>query len=459
LARWVRERLGLKLPGRAVCPGHQSPLDYLWLAYREPAPDLVVWAPRGGGKTRLGAVATLLDLLHKAPCQARILGGSLDQSLRMWEYLLDDVTRVADDLIEGRASSRRLRLSNGSDAAVLTQSQRAVRGLHVQKLRCDEVELFDPQVWEASQLVPRSGRADEGGRRVQGSIEAMSTLHAPGGLMQRIVDSAQEAGLPVVRWCLLEVLEPCPEDRQCAQCPLDNDCGGRAHGAGEGFVLIDDAIAMKRRVSRKMWEAEMLCRGPTVRHGVFPDFDRSIHVRQGPPAWAGERTELTWGIDFGYHAPFVCLWIESFAHGVTFVLDEYVESRKRLETHLQAIESRPHGRVRHVACDPAGAAPNEQTAKSNVDLLHERRYEVHRKKSGIADGLEMIRAGLAPAAGEPTLYIHPRCKRLIAAMQGYRFGERGGEVPFKDGEHDHPIDALRYFYVNRPSGKGGQRPY
>ncbi len=38
-------------------------------------------------------------------------------------------------------------MKNGAKAAVLAQSQRAVRGLHVQKLRCDEVEMFDPQVW------------------------------------------------------------------------------------------------------------------------------------------------------------------------------------------------------------------------------------------------------------------------------------------------------------------------
>ena len=28
----------------------------------------------------------------------------------------------------------------------------------------------------------------------------------------------------------------------------------------------------------------------------------------------------------------------------------------------------------------------------------------------------------------------------------------GGELPVKDGTHDHLIDALRYFYVNRRSG-------
>jgi hypothetical protein len=36
-------------------------------------------------------------------------------------------------------------------------------------------------------------------------------------------------------------------------------------------------------------------------------------------------------------------------------------------------------------------------------------------------------------------------------MQCYRYPEAGGEIPIKDGEHDHPIDALRYHFVNRPT--------
>ena len=63
--------------------------------------------------------------------------------------------------------------------------------------------------------------------------------------------------------------------------------------------------------------------------------------------------------------------------------------------------------------------------------------------------MELIRAALQPAVGMPALFIHPRCVRLIDAMQKYRYPDGGGELPLKDGTHDHLIDALRYFYVNR----------
>src|SRR5437762_6577890 len=134
LKKWVEEKLGLKLPAKGVCEHHQSPLDYLAAAHIEPTKDLVVWAPRGGGKTRLGAVATLLDLLFKPKCQVRILGGSLEQSLRMWEHLCPDVLKVAESEFNKKIrSTRKLEMNNGASAAILTQSERAVRGLRVQE--------------------------------------------------------------------------------------------------------------------------------------------------------------------------------------------------------------------------------------------------------------------------------------------------------------------------------------
>jgi hypothetical protein len=78
---------------------------------------------------------------------------------------------------------------------------------------------------------------------------------------------------------------------------------------------------------------------------------------------------------------------------------------------------------------------------------------VRTKHSKIADGIEMIRHALCPAAGDAKLFIQGRCKRLIKALQGYHYPEQGGELPEKDGEHDHLIDALRYHFVNREGSR------
>lgn len=441
LRHWVRLFTGLNVPARAVCPDHDPPLTYLATAYFEPARDQVVWAPRGGGKTRLAAVATLLDLLHKPPSQLRILGGSLEQSLKLWDYLLPDLRRVAGDLLERRGGARRVALRTGSVAAVLTQSQRAVRGLRVQKLRCDEVELFDPRVWEAAQLVTRS--LTHPGGTVRGAIEALSTFHRPAGVMEQVIESAPTRHARLTRWCILDVLARCEPERPCAGCGLWNDCGGRAKHA-EGFVSIDDALAMRARVSEATWDAEMLCRRPSTRGAVFPMFEPTIHVVDRAP---GADDTLTLSIDFGFANPFVCLWIARRGE-LVHVVDEYVQPGRTLDEHIATIRARRHLPIAWLACDPAGAGRNDQTARSSVQVLRQAGFVVRHRSSRIVDGIEMVRAALRSASGAVRLTVHPRCRRLVAALRGYRYPDGGGELPLKDGTHDHLVDALRYHFVN-----------
>ena len=465
LRGWLETFLHLKFPAKGICPGHVSPFEYLRRSYFEPAGDLVVWAPRGEGKTRLGAAATLLDLFHKPGIDIRILGGSLDQSFHMWNHLLSDLVEFARDRLSGKLGSRRFRLNNGSSAGVVPQSQRAVRGLRIQKLRCDEADMFDPEVWQAAQLVTQSKTTESPAfPSVTGVVEALSTMHHPGGLMEKIVDNAEAHGLPVLRWCLMEVLQKCPPERDCNTCPLHEDCGGIAKRECDGFLSIDDAIRMKSRVSKETWEAEMLCRRPSRKGCVFSHFDLAVHVREELPSPTGEirehakREGLYLGIDFGFRNPFVCLWIGRDRFGRSLVIDEYVKEEIELDRHIEEIKSRAHGTVRRIGCDPAGSARNEQTGESNVNKLRKAEFKVGCRGSRIVDGLEMVRAGLRSGTGEVSLFIHPRCKQLIQAMRAYRYGDGRAEAPEKDGP-DHLVDALRYYFVNRDGGELEGRMY
>src|SRR5688572_3873908 len=120
LLEWLELFCKLRVPTKPVCPHHDAPFEYIRRAYVEPAQDLIVWAPRGGGKTRLGAAATLLDLLHKPGVSVRIIAGSLEQSLRMWEQLEPDLRTCAQRILVGyRPGRHAVHVGNGSMAAVL----------------------------------------------------------------------------------------------------------------------------------------------------------------------------------------------------------------------------------------------------------------------------------------------------------------------------------------------------
>jgi len=272
----------------------------------------------------------MLDLVFKPGIHVRILGGSLEQSQRMHAHL----RRLFDSpflspLVAGRITDRRVALRTGSEAQVLAQSQTSVRGSRVQKLRCDEADLFDRAVWEAAQLTTRSlPLPGPWGPVVRGGVEALSTMHLPFGLMWDIVGSAAPTGSApptarrgagggadpsrrsLFRWGVVDVLESCGPEHSCAGCSLFPECRGRAKddaqhaeppssppaepvrmtisapnripGRVPGHVSIDDAREMKARVGESVWQAEMLCTRPRRSDCVYPEFREDLHVGDWP---------------------------------------------------------------------------------------------------------------------------------------------------------------------------------
>jgi len=467
LRRVVEDIFGITVPDAGMCPHHDTPMDYLQRSFFRQE-DLLVWASRGGGKTMLAAIATLLDGLFHSPADVLVLGGSFDQSDRLGDYIRAFLLK-RPELVEGRMTRERIRLVGGSQIRVVAQSQRAVRGHHVQKIRCDEVDLFNEDVWQAVQFATRSrlpdARADcrgrSAGRLVRGSIEVLSTLHRAGGLMHRLVQrvgagdprpattgSQTPAGYRMVRWCLWEVIERCPPSRSCADCLLADDCLGVARN-GDGFFRIDDAIAIKARSSRSAWEAEMLCLGAQRDWLVFQEFSPARHVGAARyvPEWPLYRA-----VDFGYRSPLVCLWVQVSPDGRVIVIDEYVQTERPLTHHAAEMLRRDPGPVEMTYVDPAGRQRESTSGKACTEILQAGGIPCVWRASNIADGLELIRSVLAPAAGAGRLLIDPRCTRLIEAFGNYHYPPPGSsadpEKPVKDGP-DHLIDALRYFFVNR----------
>lgn len=513
----LRGSFDITIPRAPLAEGHQAPFDYICHAFFEepPAPpggaagvcpprghavraagprDCVVWANRGGGKTFLGAVATMLDLAFKPGIAVRILGGSLEQSRRMHAHLAALFDHpLLGEMLEGRITRTSVRLANGSACELLAQSQTSVRGTRVQKLRCDEVELFDPEVWEAAQLTTRSRQCGE--VFVRGAIECLSTMHRPYGIMFNIVKEAAAGQRTLFKWSVLDVLGPCGDEHACLHdteppdaagdldrapaCPLYRDCRGRAKhrdsaGGPPGHLSVEDAVTQLRRVGEETWRSEMLCLHPRRTDTVVPEFAPGVHVVSDlPPALEracaarggaaversdGAHADSPWltiaGMDFGYRSPTVVLRALVDGEGVIWVVEERVATGKLLQTHIDWLRSRTLTPPPDwVGVDPAGLQRQEQTGASNIDQMRRAGLTVRHRRAGLAAGLTALRSRLAPASGPARLLVHERCQRLIESLQRYRYSE-GGEslVPVKDG-HDHAVDALRYMVLNH------DRPY
>lgn len=462
--------------------------------------DCCVWGPRGGGKTFLGAAATALDLIFKPGIEIRILGGSLEQSRRMYEHLQRFFSR--DDLaaLVSKQTEKGLRLTNGSRVEILAGSQRAIRGTRVQKLRCDEADLFDQEMWQASQLVTRSlAVAGPWGARVRGGVEVLSTMHVPMGLMYTIVEQSRnsawwleratkgekasmlaqvgESTRMLFRWSVVDVLETCEAHEECAACVLLPECQGLAKGRTEsGHLRIEDARQMKGRVSEATWQAEMLCQRPRRDDAVLPEFDESVHVREhdvkpgsgyltregveqegpGGRRLAIDERMLVAGMDFGMRAPCAIVWalvgpVLDPRGGVRLhvqVVDAYVRAGRTMSEHIKALDESPWGTPVWIAADPAGHQRSVIDGQTAIGMIRKAGHRVVAHRMGIAEGVEVLRRMLKPASGTPTLLIDPRCRAVKEGMARYHYSSTNerSELPEKDGP-DHVIDALRYLVM------------
>jgi len=444
LHAWIAGALRVVVPRHPLTAGSSAPFEYLRHAFFEDAGprDSVVWAARGSGKTFYAALATALDLTFKPGIEVKVLGGSLQQSARMHEHLRDLFARPVLSALVERVTERRLVLTNGSRVEILAQSERAVRGTRPQKLRCDEVELFDPEVWSAAQFVTRSKMC---GRPVHATIEALSTWHRPHGLMRSLVEPGTKSPRRVIRWGVVDVLERCPPEEDCSACVLRPECDGRAKRA-RGHLPVSDARAMKQRADESSWRAEMLCERPGRRAAVLPEFDRGRHVCIVAPLVSDDRAGLRWccGMDLGLRSPTVLLLACVDESGVVTIVDEHCASGIVLEEHIERVLARGW-RPQWIGVDPAASQRSLQTGLSDTEAMRRMGMMVRSRRLLLDEGLRLIRARLAPASGAlPTLRIHSRCTRLIESIEAYRYPDEAPNAqPVKDG-NDHAVDALRY---------------
>ena len=373
----------------------------------------------------------------------------------MYEYFTGFVRGGFEQFLALPMLKEKCVFKNSSSVEILPQSSKSVRGRHIHKLRCDEVEFFDEQVFSAAKFITNSS-AD-----IIAGMEAASTMHRPYGRMQTLVAEAGKNATPIFKWCVWEVIEKCT-DRRCSRCVLDDDCRGRAKKA-DGYLKIDDCIMQLKRTSRANFESEMLCRKPSLENVVFGDFNPAVHIRG-----VGYEASLPLyrAIDFGFVNPFVCLWIQVDPFGVVRVIDEYQRSRCSIDAHAGQVMSRTPCSEEQVAatfCDPAGAAANDVTGTSSVKELRSLGIRLRYRRSGIIEGIELIRSKLKAGDGKSRFIISPKCQRLIEAMQCYHYPDfaesAASELPVKDGVYDHPIDALRYFFVNYKTAKTNRRRY
>lgn len=237
---FVYATFNVKIPRRATCPGHVAPFRAFADAYFARSPVCVWHGSRGfGGKTFL---LSLLGLTEMVTLKAfiTILGGSGAQSQRVYESLTEfwDAPNAPNYLLSKDPTKYDTFLTNGAKARTLMASQKSVRGPHPQRMRLDEVDEMDYELFKAAQ-----GQPMRDARRIPGvdtNTVASSTWQYPNGTMAQIMQDAKEKGWPVYQWCYRETSNPV-----------------------DGWLAPEEVERKKSEVTSYMWEHEYELQEPS----------------------------------------------------------------------------------------------------------------------------------------------------------------------------------------------------
>jgi hypothetical protein len=471
---WIYNFLGVKVATGGICAGHSAPFEMLSAQVFD-RPSIMLWhGPRGSGKSFLSAADTHIESRFYPNSGSRILGGSLAQSRQIYEAI--DALAVKGRGILGADSDTILSITkqealynNGSSVSILAASPTSVRGPHVANLKLDEVDEIDPGVREDSMgmVMAKNNRSP--------SLLMTSTWHRVAGPMASLVARGRAGEFPVHSYCAFEVLERCPEERsgknleKCPDCPIfkwcHQDMGSHSSDLpkakrSNGHYTIDSLVQKVRAVSKRVFESDYLCLGPTAEGAWYRNtYDEDLHVT--PDAEYNSALPYHLAIDPGVCTGAVWFQIRRDGydeHEVNVFADYYAEDIGAEKNARAIIRRSEHfcgtgAGTSHVSMDPNC---NQRTAIGpTIRGEYERvgcqgRGGIDYWPSGPGhhktDGLNLIEALLMSADGKAHLKIHPRCLHLREAFKSYRRAMRDNQWMDYPEDPQHPgedmIDAL-----------------
>jgi hypothetical protein len=178
-------------------------------------------------------------------------------------------------------------------------------------------------------------------------------------------------------------------------------------------------------------------------------------------------------IDYGFSAPFCCLWIAVDYDGDAYVYREHYEKRQPLSHHTAKIkELSGKEKYQNTLADPACWIRNPQntnnwsnalpTHMSIADIMQFDGVTANRANNDRINGWNVVREYLEwndSDKPEPRLKIFENCKNLIRTLPMLVHSEKRPE-DLDTKQEDHSADALRYglMYIGSPS-KDSVKPY
>lgn len=183
----------------------------------------------------------------------------------------------------------------------------------------------------------------------------------------------------------------------------------------------------------------------TMSGRVYHAFDRKVHAKR---ELAFDPTLPIWiGQDFNID-PMSSVVFQKQRNGELWAIDEIVLPSSNTYELCDELERRYWRYLDQITIypDPAGAYRGHQRGESDLDIFRERgfkRQKYRRKHPPVADRVNAVNRLLMSANGSVKLYVDPRCKHFINALEQTLYVPGSREVDKKAGV-EHAADAGGY---------------
>jgi len=435
LRDFVSQAFGVTIPDVQVCPEHSTPWRAFSDAYFAPKPGDVWKASRGlGGKSFLLSTLAATEALTLA-IDVNVLGGSGEQSKRVLEAMgsLWAYPQAPRYMLKGDPLKAETRLTNNATIRALLASQASVRGPHPVRLRLDEVDEMDRELFDAATGQPMSAR------NVPSHIVASSTEQYVDGTMAQVKEFAAGAGWGYHEWCYRETLAPHgwlsveEKDRRRSQVPLES-----WNREFEGQLPDPSAYAIDREAIERMFRADL---------GVF-DGTSGEYIECEPPI---DGARYAHGGDWAKERDWTDIWtIRTDQSPVRLVA--YQRTQKQPWPAMTALLDERIRRYR-------GPAKHDATGVGDVvdDLLREPAEGVwfggHDRAEILSEYIVAIESGEIVAPRIKAIYDeHRKCtRRHLTNLLHLPDSICAGSLAWSAGKKNKPVRASDFHTTAGPS--------
>jgi PBSX family phage terminase large subunit len=208
-----------------------------------------------------------------------------------------------------------------------------------------------------------------------------------------------------------------------------------------GNVPPEEVEQARQDLDERTFRQEYMATFETYANRIFYGFDRTRNIQ----AWDRPTPDVVYvGMDFNIDPMSMVIFARD--GDTLYAIDEIEMYSSNTQEAVEELKRRyPKQRI-WVYPDPAcrqrktsAGGATDLTILQNAGFV----VKVPNSHNPIRDGINAVNSKLHSASGQQSLFVDPKCKKLIECLEKFSYKQGTGQ-PDKDSGFDHMADALRY---------------